>query len=173
MPKHFQCSNCGFNVPLDVRTYPYKASGLPNVFLQGVEIADCPNCGNCDVIIPHPLKVHRALALALTKSPCRLTGPQLRFLRKHLRASGEQFSQYLHTDKTKISKWEKGEDPIGPSTDRLIRLLVAALDEEMLLSSPAIASQFPNISDEPGCDLELHVDVVSLTTSFLISRRAA
>ena len=174
MPTHaIQCSNCGFNAPLEVRTYHYTASGLPNVFLQGVEVADCPNCGNSDVIIPRPLKVHRAIASALTKSPRRLTGPQARFLRKHLKASGEQFAQYLHTDKTKISKWEKGEDTIGPSTDRLIRLLVAALDEELLPSAPAIAGQLPNISDEAGDELELHVDVVSLTASFLTRMRAA
>ena len=174
IPEHvFPCSRCGLEVGARIGTFHYQATGLPNVFLQGVEIFDCPHCANTDVTIPHPLKVHRAIAMALTKSPRRLTGPQLRFLRKHLKLSGEQFAQYLHTDKASISLWEQGEETISPSTDRLVRLLAAALDADLLLSSPAIASQFPNISDDSGGGLDLYVDVVALTTSFLSTQRAA
>lgn len=102
--------------------------------------------------------------MALTKSPRRITGPQLQFLRKHLKLSGEQFAQYLHIDKTKISQWEQGDETISRSTDRLVRLLAAALHAELLLSSPAIASQFPNIADDAAGDLDPYVDVISLTT---------
>ena len=155
------------------RNYRYHESGLSNVILKGIEVADCPKCGTSDAIIPRMAKIHRAIAQALANSPARLTGEQLRFLRKHLGLSGEQLGRYLHTDRTKISKWEHGEDRIGPATDRLVRLLAAALDSELRPGVSAIAEHLPEISDESGKVWELHVDVATLQTTFLSVSRAA
>jgi putative zinc finger/helix-turn-helix YgiT family protein len=168
-----ECTNCEEAVTPERRNYRYAESGIPNVILQGVEVADCPKCGTSDVIIPRIAKIHRAIAQALANSPARLTGEQLRFLRKHLGLSGEQFGLYLHTDKTKISKWENGEDQIGPATDRLVRLLAAALDSELRPGVSAIAEHLPKISDESGKVWELHVDVATLQTTFLAVSKAA
>ena len=165
-----ECTNCGQPVTPEPRSYRYTESGLPNVILQGVQVADCPSCGNSDVAIPHLSKVHRAIALALANSPARLNGDQLRFLRKHVGHSGEQLANYLHTDKTKISKWERGEDPIGPSNDRLIRLLVAALDPELNRNVSSIASHLPKIADDSEKIWELNIDVESLAFSFIEAR---
>jgi putative zinc finger/helix-turn-helix YgiT family protein len=162
-----ECTNCGRPVTPERRNYPYTESGLSNVVLQGVEVAECPACGHYEVTIPHLAKIHRAIALALAKSPVRLTGAQLRFLRKHVGYNGEQLAKYLHTDKTRISKWERGEDPIGPSNDRLVRLLVAALDKDLSGNVSSIAAHLPEISDESGKSRELHIDVECLTASFV------
>ncbi|MGI8743568.1 MAG: helix-turn-helix domain-containing protein [Bryobacteraceae bacterium] len=107
------------------------------------------------------------------KQSGRLTGEQLRFLRKHLGLSGEQLGRYLQTDRTKISKWERGEDRIGPATDRLVRLLAAALDSGLRPGVSAIAEHLPEISDDSGKVWELHVDVATLQTTFLSVPRAA
>ena len=168
-----ECTQCGEPVTRERRSYQYVESGLPNVTLQGIEVADCAKCGNSDVIIPRMAKIHRAIAEALVKSPARLTGDQLRFLRKHLGLSGEQLGGYLHTDRTKISKWERGEDRIGPSTDRLVRLLAAVLDSELRPGVSTVAEHLPRISDESGRVWELHVDVATLQTTFLSVSRAA
>lgn len=168
-----ECTNCGAAVTPERRNYRYTESGLSNVILQGVEVADCPRCGTSDVLIPRMAKIHRAIAQALASSPARLTGEQLRFLRKHLGLSGDQLGSYLHTDRTKISKWENEDDRIGPATDRLIRLLTASLDSELRPGVSAVAEHLPQISDKPGNLWELHVDVVSLTTAFSAVSRAA
>jgi putative zinc finger/helix-turn-helix YgiT family protein len=168
-----QCSNCGAAVTPERRNYRFTESGLSNVILHGVEVADCPKCGTSDVIIPRMAKIHRAIAQALANSPARLTGEQLRFLRKHLGLSGDQVGSYLHTDRTKISKWENEDDRIGQATDRLIRLLTASLDSELRPGVSAVAEHPPLISDKPGNLLELHVDVVSLATTFFAVSRAA
>ena len=118
-------------------------------------------------------KIHRTLAQALANSPARLTGEQFRFLRKHLGLSGDQLGRYLHTDKTKISKWERGQDRIGPATDRLVRLLVAALDRELRPGVSAVAQNLQQISDDRAKTWELHVDVATLQTSFVAVSRAA
>jgi putative zinc finger/helix-turn-helix YgiT family protein len=141
--------------------------------LQGVTIAACPKCGDTEVSIPRMGKIHRTIARALTNSPARLTGAELRFLRKHLGLSGTEFARYLHTDKTKTSKWETEVDKIGPATDRLIRLLVTALDKDMSSQVSAVAEHLPQIRDESGSGWELHVDVQTLQTSFVPVSQAA
>jgi putative zinc finger/helix-turn-helix YgiT family protein len=171
--KIHECTDCGERVAAERRNYRYTESGLSNVVLQGIEVADCPKCGNSNVIIPRMARIHRAIAQALANSPGRLTGEQLRFLRKHLGLSGDQLGRYLHTDKTKISKWERDEDRIGTATDRLVRLLAAALDRELCPGVSAVAEHLPQISDESGKVWELHVDVATLQTTFLSVSRAA
>ena len=168
-----ECAICGARIIPERRNYRYPESGLPNVVLQGVAVADCALCGNFDVAIPRVAKVHRAIARALANSPARLTGPQLRFLRKHLGLSGDDLGRYLHTDKTKISKWETDEDRIGPATDRLIRLLATALDNELRQQVAAVAEHLPQIRDESGAGWELHVDVDTLQTAFIAVSKAA
>ena len=167
------CTQCGDPVTPEIRQYRYSESGMANVVLQGVTVAECSKCGNSEVLIPRMAKLHRAIAQALIKSPARLTGEQLRFLRKHLGMSGDQLGQYLHTDKTKISKWERGEDSIGPPTDRLIRLLAAALDSELRPGVSLVAEQLPKIADESGSLWELQVEVETLLATFVAIRRAA
>ena len=167
------CSECGAPVTPELRAYQYKESGLPNLFLLGVEVAECPNCGGVDVTIPQPLKIHQRIALALAKSLRRLTGPQLRFLREYLNLTAEQLGQYIHVDPQAISKWELEDEPINPSSERLLRLLTAALDQELAPSLSQIAEVFPHISDESGGDLTLYVDATSLATDFRLGLRAA
>lgn len=168
-----ECTNCGNRVLSERRNYRYSESGIPNVVLQGLPVADCPACGNSDVSIPRMAMIHRAIARALANSPVRLTGSQLRFLRKHLGLSGDELGRYLHTDKTKISKWETEQDPIGPATDRLIRLLVVALDEQLRPEVAAVAQYLPQIQDKSGNDCELHLDVETLRYSFSAVSKAA
>jgi putative zinc finger/helix-turn-helix YgiT family protein len=172
-PNVHKCSSCGEQVIPHAPPYRYAESGLPNVVLQGVDVADCAHCGNSDVSIPRIAKVHRAIAQAIANSPARLTGMQLKFLRKHLGLNGDDLGRYLHTDKTKISKWETGEDRIGPATDRLIRLLAAALDVELRSYVGTVAEHLPHVSDESGDAWELHLDVTTLQTAFLRTSRAA
>lgn len=106
------------------------------------------------------------------EQPGRLTGEQLRFLRKHLGLTEDQQGGYIHTDKTKTSKWEGGEDRIGPANDRLIRLVAAALNKEMRPAASAIAEHLSRISDDTGTSWELHVDAVTLRTTFIATPKA-
>ncbi len=171
--KLHECTNCGQPITPAISSYRYTESGLSNVILHGVKIADCLACSNSDVFIPRMAKIHRAIAQALAKSPTRLTGEQFRFLRNHLGRSGEELARYLHTDKTKISKWERGEDRIGPATDRLIRLLATALDGELRTAMLSVAEHLPQISDDPRKSWEMHLDITTLQASFLAVSYAA
>lgn len=167
------CSECGTAVTPERRDHHYTESGLSNVMLEGVLIANCGKCGNWDITLPGLVKLHQAIAQALATSPVRLTGEQLRFLRKHLGLTGDELGRYLHTDRTKISKWETGEHSIGPQTDRLIRLLVAALDASLRDAVSDIAEHLPAIADKSGLSYELRLNVNTLRSRFSPVTKAA
>jgi len=85
-----RCSHCGAHVRVVHCTYELKQVGLKNVVLQGIEIVKCPKCKNEDPIIPNMNGLMRALALAVIEKPYRLTGEEVRFLRKYLRLTVRQ-----------------------------------------------------------------------------------
>ena len=68
------CDAC-LRLARPVTVYRYAESGLSGVILRDIEVADCHQCGNSDVIILRMVKIHRAIA----NSPARLGGEQLRF----------------------------------------------------------------------------------------------
>ena len=88
--KGMECSNCGAPARVAHGTYGLKEVGLKNVVLQGVEIVKCPKCKNEDPVIPNMNGLMRALALAVIEKPYRLTGEEVRFLRKYLRLTLRQ-----------------------------------------------------------------------------------
>lgn len=172
-PTQSKCANCGSATISQIANYRYTESGLANVVLGGVTVNGCPGCGNEEVSIPRIAKIHRTIARSLANYPGRLAGAEVRFLRKHLGLNGEEFGRYLHTDKTKISKWENDADRIGAVTDRLIRLLATALDKELSSEVSAVAEHLPQIRDQSGQGWELHIDVRTLRSAFVRVSRAA
>src|ERR1044071_6484425 len=103
--RKFECSNCGSPAQVARGSYQFKESGLSSVILQGIELIQCEKCGNEDPIIPKVNDTMRLLAVAVILKPERLAGEEIRFLRKYLRMTGEEFSQLLDVDKTHLSKW--------------------------------------------------------------------
>lgn len=121
-----KCLKCGGGLRSRREALPYRACGLPHVRLVGVEVRRCRECGRREVAIPHVEKLHRALADAVVRKPSRLTAEEVRFLRKSLGWSGQDFARHMGVSPETVSRWENGREPIGPTADRLLRLMVAA-----------------------------------------------
>ena len=102
--KRAECSNCSADARIVRGSRPFKETALPNVILRDVEIIRCDECGNEDPIIPHVNDLMRTLALAVVAQPYRLSGSEVRFLRKYLKKTGDQFAGLIHVDKTTLSK---------------------------------------------------------------------
>lgn len=130
-----KCSNCEEPAKIVHGNYKFKESGLDNVILCGIELIKCEGCGNEDPIIPALDDLFRTIALALVTKPYGLAGEEVRFLRKYMSLTGDEFSRMLHVDKTTLSKWENNDDPVGPQSDLAIRMMVmsqnAALREKL------------------------------------------
>ena len=108
-----------------IETYRYRESGLPNVALVGVEVRRCSACGHHELVLPRVTELHRAIAHALIRKRARMSGTEIRFLRKHLGWSGVDFANHVGVDPSTVSSWENDKDPIGAASDRLLRLMVA------------------------------------------------
>ena len=142
------CSDCGMQARAERGTYRFRESGLDNVVLKGIEILKCPACGNEDPIIPNLDGLMRVLALALVTSRLPLSGAEVRYLRKYLGMSAEQFARILHTDKSTLSKWETGAVNIGSKSDLLIRAVALNLGRGLRENAEQITRDFEHIDEE-------------------------
>jgi putative zinc finger/helix-turn-helix YgiT family protein len=118
------CRACGGVTKTEAENYRYTESGLPNVVLLGVNVRRCPKCGEVELLLPRVAELHRVIARAVVHKPARLTGAEVRFLRKHLGWSGTDFAEHMGVDPTTVSAWENDRKQLGPSSDRLLRLMV-------------------------------------------------
>jgi DNA-binding transcriptional regulator YiaG len=141
------CSNCGGGAKVVRGTYRFTESGLKEVILVGVELVRCGECGNEDPILPHLDGLMQRLAQAVIEKPWRLAGSEIRFLRKYLRMTGEEFGRYISVDKFCVSKWENGHDQIGEPSDRFVRALALMLGDGLRESMERTARMFPDIQE--------------------------
>lgn len=120
-----KCTECGSPMKTQKENYRYSECGLKNVTLVGIEVSRCARCGNYEVSIPHIEELHRLIARVLIEKATRLTGEEIRFLRKSLGWSGADFAKHIGVAEETVSRWENSSAPIGPQADRLLRLMVA------------------------------------------------
>ncbi len=122
-----KCPQCRTPMQSRRENVRWDASGLPNVVLVDVEVRRCPACDERAVVIPRIESLHRSLAMTLIERPSRLTPHEIRFLRKWLGWSGQDFARHFGVTPTTVSRWESVEDPspMGGTAERLLRLSVA------------------------------------------------
>ena len=134
-------------------TYLYVESGLPNVVLSGVQVRRCPACGAHELVLPRVTDLHRTIAFALVRKPARLTGAEVRYLRKYLGWSGVDFARHIGVDPSTVSNWENDKDPIGPSSDRLLRLMIV---QQSPIENYSL-DELTKIENERRPPIEVHV----------------
>lgn len=160
--RKFECSQCGAMVEVVRGTYQFKESGLKNVFLKNIELVRCRECGTTDPIIPHVNELMRVLALAVIARPYRLSGEEIRFLRKYLGKSGTEFCKLLSINKSTLSKWENNEDRVGEQSDRLIRTIALGLDNGLRERLKEVINSFPEIKKRTHKD-EIEIDPTKMS----------
>jgi putative zinc finger/helix-turn-helix YgiT family protein len=159
------CSNCGAAAKSRIGNYRFVESGLENVSLLGIELIRCPRCKNIDPVIPSMNRLMQVLAAAVAGKPCKLKGDEIRFLRKYLKMTGEEFAAVLGTDKSTVSKWETNEQSLGERADRLIRAVTLILGDGLDEHRQEIVMSFPQI-EEVIRDIEYNLDPESQTCEY-------
>jgi len=124
--KTMLCPNCKHEGEIHIGKYHYAESGLQNVWLNGVEIFNCSQCGENFAYIPCAQELHKSIAQILIKKEDQLSGREIRFLRKHMGMKSKDFARETGVRPGTVSRWENGESSPTESLDRLIRLLYAA-----------------------------------------------
>ena len=126
MGKKEACSNCGSkNVGIARGEHRFFESGLRNVILLNAEISTCKDCGEKAVSIPNPNQLLKLIGEQIILNPSRLSGEEIRFLRKNIYLKTQEFSQVLGVHRGTISRWENGHSKPTASEDRLIRMVYA------------------------------------------------
>jgi putative zinc finger/helix-turn-helix YgiT family protein len=123
--KRMDCPNCQREHQTKIGEYHYTESGLPNVWLLGVEVFEC-ECGESLAFIPCIQELHKLIACELITQENSLSGPEIRFLRKTMGLKAKDFADLLGVKNVSISRWEHGEFSPPEPTDRFIRLFYAA-----------------------------------------------
>jgi putative transcriptional regulator len=126
-----KCSECGATITRVRENYSYAASGLPHVTLVGIEVRRCKGCGEHDAVLPKIEQLHKVIALALIGKHARLTGAEVRYLRKYFGWSGAAFARHIGVTPASVFRWENARKEMGAVADRLLRLMVvtkAAVD---------------------------------------------
>src|SRR5579863_3976167 len=108
-----KCSNCEKEARVIRGSCRFDEVGIP-VLLKNVELVKCESCQTEEPIIPDLNGLMHVIAFAVISHPCKLTRDEIKFLRKYLGMSGEEFSTILDIDRTTLSKWETGQQEVGP-----------------------------------------------------------
>lgn len=160
------CSNCGEAAATRRMSYRFDDMGVP-ILLQNIEVIECPHCGTTDPIIPNMDGLMKVLASAILRNPCKLNGREIRYLRKYVNKSAREFARYLNVDHTHLSKLENDRYEINPRLDRLVRLIVGAMDSELAAESSQLVEMMPNIEDCcPDAKQRIEIDPTNLTYQY-------
>ena len=120
-----KCRQCGGRMISRREDFDYSSlsGGLP-VTLRNVKVRRCRDCGEDEVSIERPVQLHRALARAVALQRRRLTGTEIRFLRKWMGLSSAGFADTMGVTPETASRWESSARNMGHPAERLLRLLV-------------------------------------------------
>jgi len=114
------CPDCNKKTKKVHDDYKYNESGLDNIVLQNIPMYVC-SCGNRFPIIANIRQLHDLIAENIIKKSERLSGKEVRFLRKEMGIKAIDFAKLLNVSKVTISRWENENKPISIISDKLIR----------------------------------------------------
>lgn len=103
--------------------YHYRESGLDNVYIDGV-MPCVDDDGDTVITILNVQDLHRAIAEGIIGHKAGMSGKEMRFLRTEAGMTQAELAQIVHHDTQSVGRWERGECPIEPTADALIRLLM-------------------------------------------------
>jgi DNA-binding transcriptional regulator YiaG len=105
--------------------YEEKLMGLPYpiVLIDAAEEITHPKSGEVlGVAIPQAEELAAAVALALCFMPVRLSGAEVRFIRRVMGMTGQDLASAVEMDPATLSRWETGKKDIGAWADKAVRM---------------------------------------------------
>ncbi len=103
--------------------------GLGVKVLNAVVVHRCASCSDELMAIPDPQGLARAAAIARALNPTRLSGMEIRFIRRALEMTQKDFAEAMELSHVHVSRWENGHRGVGAAGEKLIRHNICALLE--------------------------------------------
>lgn len=107
------------------RPFHFLSSGLPNVYITGMDYEECARCHRITGIFPRVQDLLDTLKQLILRKAPPLTGDEIKYLRKSIGKSSEDFASWIGVSPEQISRWENNHNPPGQPADRAIRFLAA------------------------------------------------
>lgn len=145
--------------------YSTKDFGIPLVLINAVDQEYCEQCNEAlDFNIPNTEGLIAAAAIYRVKLPQKLTGDEIRFVRKALKLSAKKLAEVLSASAETVSRWENDKLAMGPSAEKLFRILAGL---SLADRAPAISFDSQEIIDmkinavrDPEHEIELSLELV-------------
>lgn len=122
-----KCIDCGASITTTTSTkknpYLYKECGLDDVRIDGIKVHKCSKCGRMYPEIPKIKELHRVLASLICSKDGKVTGKEVKFIRKEMRMKSVEFAKLLGITSSYMSRIENETKVISSSLDKLIRTL--------------------------------------------------
>lgn len=128
--------------------YRYDECGLDNVILVGLEVCE-DDVGEEVVTLQNIDGLHRAIVEGIAKKQSGLNGRELRFVRTELGLTQAELAAVISKDVQTIGRWERGEFPIDPTADTVVRVLALQHVESALPAVEEMATWAVASSGEP------------------------
>jgi YgiT-type zinc finger domain-containing protein len=119
-----KCANCGKMMSGRRESIKYDECGLDYVTLANVQVFRCAECGEYEPVLKNVAGLHRLIAMEVARSPVRLRGHEIRFLRKYLGKSGAEAAKALSVKPETMSRLENDKMQISVGAERFLRLMV-------------------------------------------------
>jgi DNA-binding transcriptional regulator YiaG len=100
--------------------YHYLECGLPNVFVHGLE-PFVDDEGDAVIQIAAINVLHREIARGIVMHEGGISPEELRFLRTEIGLTQSELAKLVHCDRQSIGRWERGETPIDPRAETIVR----------------------------------------------------
>lgn len=143
------CSHA--SVRKKVPEYLTRDFGIALSLVDAVEQEICSLCGEVmELTIPNPSGLVAAAALYRVKLPQKLTGSEIRFVRKALKYSAKKLADVLGATAETISRWENDKMPMSPTTEKLLRILTGTF----------LTGRAPAVTFDPQEILDMKINAV-------------
>lgn len=128
--------------------YRYDECGLDNVILMGLEVLE-DDVGESAITIRNIAGLHREIARGIAIKKTGITGRELRFVRTELGLTQAELASAVSKDVQTVGRWERGEFPIDPTAETLIRVLTLQHVDSALPAVEEMAAWSVASSGEP------------------------
>jgi putative zinc finger/helix-turn-helix YgiT family protein len=118
-----KCSMCGSkNTKTQRENVPWRE--VPGVVVIDVAVMRCGDCGERFEEFRAIEALIAAIAQSVVTRAERITAAEIRFLRGFLGLNGNELARAIASSPSTVSRWEKGQQPVGIHAELLLRAMV-------------------------------------------------
>ena len=123
-----RCRKCGGLMEKSVRAeHTEDLGGVVVKILNAVQVLRCAKCKTEMTAIPDMDGLGSATAISRALNPVRLSGREVKFLRRVLDMTQEEFAKAMDLAAESVSRWETDARGVGGACEKLVRHNTCAL----------------------------------------------